>query len=452
MSDDEKKRVFISYSWSKTGDDQFVINLAKAIKDNGVEVILDKWHLKPGQDTNAFMEKMVVDPSVSHVLMLCDREYQRKANARVGGVGTEAQIISPALYKKVDQTKFIPVVRERGTDGEVFLPAFMTGRKYVDLSSDEQYDKGLDELVRLFYEVPLYPEPKLGKEPVFKPEPQPPSPLVRRRAKKFFLVLMVLALLGIGASYWLFTHSGTGSVSDGELPTIAPAAGELKNEASAAQPAAKRPVARVSQAQDFEAIKRAAEQGDADAQNSLGVMYAKGQGVAQNDAEAVKWLREAAEQGEAKAQSNLGAMYTEGRGVAQNDVEALKWFRKAAEQGFVDAQFNLGLMYVTGKGVAQNDAEAMKWYRKAAEQGDESAQNSLGVMYAKAQGIAQNDAEAVKWYRKAAEQGFVDAQYNLGVMYGTGKGVAQNDAEAVRWFRKAAERGHETALRALEKL
>ena len=81
-----------------------------------------------------------------------------------------------------------------------------------------------------------------------------------------------------------------------------------------------------------------AERGDADAQSHLGVMYAAGRGVSQNDAEAVRWYREAADQGNPIAQSNLGAMYASGEGVARNDAEAVRWFRKAAEQGNAEAR------------------------------------------------------------------------------------------------------------------
>jgi TPR repeat protein len=68
-----------------------------------------------------------------------------------------------------------------------------------------------------------------------------------------------------------------------------------------------------------------------------------------------------AEQGHAAAQHNLGVMYTTGEGVPENDTEAVKWYRKAAEQGNVSAQNNLGAMYAQGDGVPENDAEAVKW-------------------------------------------------------------------------------------------
>ena len=80
-------------------------------------------------------------------------------------------------------------------------------------------------------------------------------------------------------------------------------------------------------------------------------------------------LRARAELGIAGAQFNLGVMYANGRGVLQDDFEAVHWYRRAADQGLAGAQFNLGVMYANGRGVPQDDAEAARWYRLAAEQG-----------------------------------------------------------------------------------
>ena len=91
-------------------------------------------------------------------------------------------------------------------------------------------------------------------------------------------------------------------------------------------------------------------------------------------------VKQAAERGDAKAQYELGVMYDNGQGIAQDHTEAMKWFRKAAKRGYADAQNNLGLMYAKGEGVAQNYAEAMKWLRKAAEQGHEGAEKALQAM------------------------------------------------------------------------
>ena len=108
-----------------------------------------------------------------------------------------------------------------------------------------------------------------------------------------------------------------------------------------------------------------AKQGNAGAQNNLGVMYSNGRGVPQDYAKAVEWYRKAAEQGYADAQYNLGVMYDHGRGVPQDDAEAVGWYRKAAEQGYAKAQFNLGNMYITGLGVPLDYAQAHMWYNLA---------------------------------------------------------------------------------------
>ena len=67
-----------------------------------------------------------------------------------------------------------------------------------------------------------------------------------------------------------------------------------------------------------------------------------------------------AEQGDAEAQHNLGVMYDKGQGVPQDDKEAVKWYRLAAEQEHADAQYNLGLMYDKGIGVHQDFNEAVR--------------------------------------------------------------------------------------------
>ena len=189
--------------------------------------------------------------------------------------------------------------------------------------------------------------------------------------------------------------------------------------------------------QAFPMCSKAAEQGNADAQYILGVMYDSGEGVRQDYAEALKWYRKAAEQGLVEAQFYLGLMYYSGQGVQQDYAEALKWYRKAIERGNASAQFFLGLMYYSGEGVREDYAEAVKWYRKAAEQGVARAQLNLGWMYASGKGVRQDYAEASKWYRKAAEQGVAGARYNLGLMYAGGKGVLQSGAAAADWFYKA---------------
>jgi TPR repeat protein len=83
----------------------------------------------------------------------------------------------------------------------------------------------------------------------------------------------------------------------------------------------------------------------------------------------------------AKAQTNLGVMYKKGQGVAQDDKQAVAWFRKAADQGLADAQRKLGLFYFLGKWVIQDNKQAQEWFIKAVLQGDARAMFSMGVIY-----------------------------------------------------------------------
>ena len=111
----------------------------------------------------------------------------------------------------------------------------------------------------------------------------------------------------------------------------------------------------------FKWYAKAAEQGYANAQHNLGVMYERGRGLAQDYKIAFKWYAKAAEQGYKIAQNNLGVMYDRGRGVPKDYKLAFKWFTKAAEQGYADAQFELGEMYGLGRGVPQDYIKAHMW-------------------------------------------------------------------------------------------
>ena len=185
----------------------------------------------------------------------------------------------------------------------------------------------------------------------------------------------------------------------------------------------------------FECFSKAAEQGDAKAQEGLGELYYKGLGVEQNYTEAFKWFSKAEEQGNAKAQTFLAQMYYNAEGVKQNYVEAFKRFSKAAKQGDLEAQHCLGVMYFKGEGIEQNYTEAFKWISKAAKAGHSEAQSNLGNMYYDGEGVEQNYAEAFKWYGRAADKGNGVAMYQLGVMYRNGEGTYKNYNEALRWFR-----------------
>jgi uncharacterized protein len=116
-----------------------------------------------------------------------------------------------------------------------------------------------------------------------------------------------------------------------------------------------------------------AEQGDAQAQYHVGLLYHKGRGVPQDDAQARKWYARAAAQGQAKAQFGLGTLYFNGEGGPKDYQQALRWFRLLANQKEALAQTKLGIMYDDGEGVPKDKVKAYMWISLAATNGDKSA-------------------------------------------------------------------------------
>jgi TPR repeat protein len=157
---------------------------------------------------------------------------------------------------------------------------------------------------------------------------------------------------------------------------------------------------------DIPALVKKAESGDAKAQDTLALLYAKGEGVPKDEALAASWHRKAAEQGLARAQRSLGNCYQTGQGVPRSNALGVSWYRKAAEQGLADAQWNLGLCYAFGGGLPRDDVLAVSWFRKAAEQGLAIAQWNLGICYFDGKGVPKDDVAALMWYDLSAAQSF----------------------------------------------
>lgn len=166
MTEDQPK-LFLSYSWSNPEHEARVLQLAEELTSQGVHVLLDKWDLQPGHDANAFMESMVTEPSVRKVALLCDKKYAEKSNSRTGGAGTEAQIITPAIYSSQKQDKFVAIVMEKDDDGRAYLPTYYTSRIFIDLSDASKYTDEFEKFLRWVYDKPLYMRPEIGNKPAF---------------------------------------------------------------------------------------------------------------------------------------------------------------------------------------------------------------------------------------------------------------------------------------------
>jgi TPR repeat protein len=120
-------------------------------------------------------------------------------------------------------------------------------------------------------------------------------------------------------------------------------------------------------------------------------------------ADELKALQQKAEQGDAEAQCTLGMRYVGGLVVPKDYAQGVAWFRKAAEQGYAVAQFNLGMGYASGLGVPQDDVEAHKWLNLAtaasmgvSEKKYADARDSLAKMMTPEQ-IAEAQKRASEW-------------------------------------------------------
>ena len=140
------------------------------------------------------------------------------------------------------------------------------------------------------------------------------------------------------------------------------------------------------------------------AQFNYAMMVLRGE-TAGSAADALSWLRKSADQGLAQAQYNLGLLYENGRLVATSQTLATQWFRRAAEQGHTQAAVSVATQYFLGRGVPKDEAEAARWYETAAEDGDAGAQYIIASSYEHGYGVAKDLRRALLWYVAAARQG-----------------------------------------------
>lgn len=241
-------------------------------------------------------------------------------------------------------------------------------------------------------------------------------------------------------------------------------------------------------AESSEALKHAAEQGDADAQYRLGMMYAEG--FEHDDPwdgfdKAWTWLELAVEQEHEQALSALVPIYAEGR-TGPLSGSYVRWRKLAEKPGNTVAQTYLGMIHADGQGLARDEREAVnmrelvmrnssnkakhtclgsmyaegreallagayieRWHKLAEEPGNTVAKTCLGLVEVDARILIRDEKEALKWFELAAKAGNAVAQAYLGWMYAVGRGVERNEKEAVKWFELAMEQENEWALKNL---
>lgn len=166
-------KVFISYTWTSEEHKEWVRDLADELIANGVDVILDQYDLREGDDINHFMEKSIADRSIDRVIVISDKKYTEKANNREGGSGYEAGIISLGIAKKIESkiggNKICPIVVELNDNGEYCLPTYLDGHNAINMIEDYRHTN-FEQLLRWIYNKQKLVKPKLGIRPTFLDE------------------------------------------------------------------------------------------------------------------------------------------------------------------------------------------------------------------------------------------------------------------------------------------
>lgn len=156
---------FISYSWDTPTHKEWVLDLATRLRsEGGVNVILDQWHLTVGGDRTYFMEASIHESDF--VLLICTPTYAQKSNARSGGVGYEAMILTGQIAQKITQNKFIPVLR-LGEWDDSSIPIWLQTKIGVDFRGDSYSEEQYQLLLRALHQAQVQ-APPVGPKPSFQ--------------------------------------------------------------------------------------------------------------------------------------------------------------------------------------------------------------------------------------------------------------------------------------------
>lgn len=217
-----------------------------------------------------------------------------------------------------------------------------------------------------------------------------------------------------------------------------------------------------------EYYNKAAELGNINAMNDLGVIYE----ISQPDV-SFKWRKKAVAAGGSYARLGLAKMYYDGRGTTRNYTEARNLFEKLAKEGNAEANAYLGQMFENGIAVKKDENVALEYYKKGlsidwakkaydklfhkldeerrdkeieeqlslAKRGYPDAQRYIGECYYKGYRTTKSYDMAREWFEKAAKQGNGRAMTLLGDMYMNGEGVKQDLKKAKKYYQDAIKHG-----------
>ncbi len=179
MTKSKQPKVFISYAWEEDTK-IWVHDFATRLRSDGVDTILDQWHVIPGDSLPEFMEKSVSESDF--VLVICTPAYKRKSESEhPSGVVYEKGVITGELFVKRNQRKFIPILQKgKWRDS---APSWGLAKTYIDLSDNPYSENNYIDLLRTIYKK-RETAPPLGTPPNFKIESTEPRIYIEEKVGK----------------------------------------------------------------------------------------------------------------------------------------------------------------------------------------------------------------------------------------------------------------------------
>ena len=160
----------------------------------------------------------------------------------------------------------------------------------------------------------------------------------------------------------------------------------------------------------FEALMKAAQEGNIECINLLARAYNDGINVIADQAKAFSLWKKTADLGDAEGLFHVGVFYGTGDVVGQDYIKSIQYLQQSADQGYADALYQLGVYKMYGFGCVVDWNDALKYCEAAASKGHADAANEAGYIYDRGEhGVRKDDLKAFRWFLKAAELGHTEA-------------------------------------------
>ena len=363
-------QIAISYSHDSDTHREWVLQLASALIGQNIDVILDQWNIRTGDDIGHFMETAITQ--CQGVIVVVTENYISKADAGIGGVGYEKRIIAEKMMSHDNPIEVFPLLK--GVSNQQKLPRFLSSLGYLDFSKPEQFSNNIEMLVGHIQQLTTERQERHGKLAYSldqgnctsdnQIEANQPSSFnsIKQDYQEY-----IESIFRLGGTSEFLIHNAPLKLADWQ---------EL------------------------------AEMGNAEAQQLFGRCLIEGVVVTRDPKKAVEYFRRSADQGNDSAMLNLGYSFDQGEGVEQDKNEALRWYNKAAKFRNPIAMNNLGCLFKDGVGTSKpNYAVARHWFEKAADEGFNLAFRNLANMYLHGQGVPQDESKAQELLGEAEHLG-----------------------------------------------